>query len=1253
MKCEVGNVTPERYAMKPAAARLSPIALSLIIAFGWQTAIALPVGPQVVNGTASISSSANAMNITNTQGAIINWQGFSISAGNQVHFNQPSALSAVLNRVTGGDPSKILGALTSNGKVFLINPNGILFGAGARIDTAGFVASTLNIANEDFLAGKMKFTAGPNAGKLENQGNINVANGGEVWLIAPDVKNTGVITAPNGDILLAAGKEVHLVDSRNPEIALVVRAPENEALNLGTLQADAGRIGMYGGVIRQQGIVSANSAVVDKNGRIFFKATQAAHIESGSTVSANGVNGGDVLLEATEGTATVSGTIAAMGTGGKGGTVQVLGKNSGLLGDAVVDASGQTGGGTVLVGGDYLGSNPEIKNAQFTYTGKDTQIIADATDTGKGGKVIVWADDSTRAYGRIFARGGKNGGDGGFVETSGKRYIDLGLIPPDAGAYQGQAGLWLLDPGNIKIVDGGGSPSATQVTEPGADYFTPNAGNDSYLDTSTLSDTLKTTNVTVKTDTGHITLASAINFSDFRHSGKTLILSTAENIGTGGNINLDNNITTGMNIALNLELAASGKITIKEGVVITLYRSETPPSFSDFGYFKANSKNGFDMKGATIDALGPVEITNTTNGAIDIKGFIGSLGLHSNLKNEAPGGNITMTGNGSFVLMGQDNPTELNILTVSSTGVNTLQNVKAGKLILDTESNGVTYNIGGESASFSIKELEAGLRGNPLQSLTVNTGLMGGASPETLKINGIKAIGNVTLTSPGANTINILAPIESSSGKVTLDVKTPIAATTEIVVKAAELDLKSTGSIGSSTPFRTQVKRLSATSTATIDGGINIDNTANASADTLTTGNITAESGNITLAHSGSDLSIDGTISAQGASTIRLSNDTAGKTITATDSGSLNNPSGVVILSSKGASNLLKHVRADQLLLNAGAAGVAYNIGDTGANIAINSLQAGSAVNPLQSLGVNLAAMSGTLNIDGVVANDWASFFGGNVDFQIRSPIKAANKVEMLGRSIKDGLAFGNAIETSRLELQATQEDIGSGFKSLDAGGNTVVSPSFSPLKTMINQLEAESAQGNINILNKGDLELVDAGVLASQGNITLEAVHASPTGDIAINAPVEAVTAGSIWLAADPDASLTINKPVSSQGGDIYLFSDPTKTLPSTTQVSTDLPGNVYLNGALVGAGTPPPSTPTPSPGTMPSPEQPSGTQELAAKELVTTLDNTENNNPVQLVSLVEASEDEKKPSEEESYLGQESGTTNQGANDGKKYCN
>ena len=225
-----------------------------------------PGSPTVVSGTASFASSGNTLTVTNSPGAVINWAAFSIGKDEITRFIQQSSQSAVLNRVIGQDPSLILGTLTSNGRVYLINPNGIIFGQGSQIDVSGLVASTLNLSNADFAAGKNNFVVTPGAGKLTNQGTISAGNGGQIYLVASNIENDGVIVAPNGSVILAAGKSATLVDAANPDVRVEVTASANQALNVGSLVA--GSVGIYGGLVRQSGVVNANAAVLGDGGKI-------------------------------------------------------------------------------------------------------------------------------------------------------------------------------------------------------------------------------------------------------------------------------------------------------------------------------------------------------------------------------------------------------------------------------------------------------------------------------------------------------------------------------------------------------------------------------------------------------------------------------------------------------------------------------------------------------------------------------------------------------------------------------------------------------------------------------------------------------------------------------------------------------------------------------------------------------------------------------------------------------------------------
>src|SRR3954466_9973502 len=253
-------------------------------------AMANPVSPTVVQGQVSFAQDGKALNVTNTPGAIINWQQFSIQKDEVTRFIQQSAASTVLNRVTTQNPSVILGTLSSNGRVFLINPNGIAFGQGAMINVAGLAASTLNISDADFSAGRMRFVGTGAEGKLTNAGTIRTRRGGHVYLVAPNVENqaSGVITSPKGEVVIAAGKTVELVNAQTPDIRVQYTAPANEAVNAGKIVAASGNIGVYGTLIKNSGVASGRAATLGEGGRIVFKAVKDVTLENASRLEARG-----------------------------------------------------------------------------------------------------------------------------------------------------------------------------------------------------------------------------------------------------------------------------------------------------------------------------------------------------------------------------------------------------------------------------------------------------------------------------------------------------------------------------------------------------------------------------------------------------------------------------------------------------------------------------------------------------------------------------------------------------------------------------------------------------------------------------------------------------------------------------------------------------------------------------------------------------------------------------------------------------
>ena len=213
--------------------RRTALAVAVAVAFSAsESSFANPTGASVASGGATFAVSGNTLTVTNTPGAIINWQQFSIQKDEITRFIQQHAASGVLNRVIGQNPSLILGQLSSNGRVFLINPSGIAFGKSAVIDVAGFAASTLNISDADFISGRMRFQGSGAEGRLTNAGTIRTAEGGHVYLIAPNVENEkgAVITSPKGEVVIAAGKTVELVNSRTPELRVEFAAPDNLSL---------------------------------------------------------------------------------------------------------------------------------------------------------------------------------------------------------------------------------------------------------------------------------------------------------------------------------------------------------------------------------------------------------------------------------------------------------------------------------------------------------------------------------------------------------------------------------------------------------------------------------------------------------------------------------------------------------------------------------------------------------------------------------------------------------------------------------------------------------------------------------------------------------------------------------------------------------------------------------------------------------------------------------------------------------------
>ncbi|WP_271955087.1 two-partner secretion system adhesin CdrA [Pseudomonas aeruginosa] len=410
-------------------------------------AMAAPTGAQFNPNEIKISQQGKTTLIDqSTQRAIINWKGFDVSADEAVRFNQPGVTSSTLNRVTAGQESVIAGRISAPGQVIIYNSNGVVFSGSAKVDVGSLITTTANISDEHFRQGKLIFDqpGNPDA-RIVNDGSISVAEKGLAAFVAPSVANNGVINARLGTVAMAAGNAatIDLYGDGLVSIAVtdpVTRKPQDaQALvsNGGAIQADGGSV-----LITAEQASRVVDNAVNLSGVILARGTE--------------VREGSVALVSKSGDIQIAGKIDVSGPK-NGGDVLVSGQQVALASTASIDARGAAQGGSVRIGGDFQGRGelPRAKNATLA---KGASIDVSATGKGNGGLAVVWSDGNTRMDGRILARGGAQGGNGGLVETSGK--VNLSIADSayvSVAAPYGNGGTWLLDPTTLRIVASGGT----------------------------------------------------------------------------------------------------------------------------------------------------------------------------------------------------------------------------------------------------------------------------------------------------------------------------------------------------------------------------------------------------------------------------------------------------------------------------------------------------------------------------------------------------------------------------------------------------------------------------------------------------------------------------------------------------------------------------------------------------------------------------------------------------------------------------
>jgi len=1319
-------------------------------AFAAPGASQLPTGGSVAAGQATISQNGARMDINQTSNrAVVNWDTFNVGASAHVNFNQPSASSATLNRVADTQASQILGRVTSNGQVFLVNPNGIYFGKTASVDVGGLVATTNSIGDADFMAGNTKFSRNGSTGSVVNEGQLRAALGGYIALLAPEVRNQGVIVAQLGTVAMASGEAVTLqFDSNNTLAGIVVEPSKVKALvenkgavvapggviimsakaldrlqggvvrntgtleaqgmsmkggkivleasdsivNTGTISANAGSDGSPAGTVllaaphvENQGVISASApqaavGAAQGGGRIEIAATDvvqsanarldvsgiasggavtvkaADSVALGGTVDASAAAGagGDIEVTAGNGVTIDSGvldtsgdsggklvvaagkqedpapapgvprdppavailgesSLRSRGRRGKGGGVTLTGGNVGLFGDTSIDASGATGGGTVLVGGDYQGKNPDIANAAATYVGADVTIDAGATGNGDGGKVVVWADDSTRFLGAISATGGSEGGDGGFVEVSGKGRLDFqGSV--DTRAAAGQAGTLLLDPYNLTI-----SAGTDAGTSAGSGAFDA-SGSGSILNVNTLQNALQSSNVVVTTgssgaEAGNITVASTVGwFSDY-----SLTLSAANNIAINSGANLyaagDGNIilNAGGSLANNGTIrTSSGNLDATVGAAIGgtgvymvagaasltapggITLSNTANTFNGAlslsatgGAVQLVNKAATSMKGATAGAGGISIVSNgaissaasatgiSSGGALSLTTAAGTNGSINYTGPVAAGGAITLSTDGTGAISMADINGNATFSLVKAGGAVTLGDGATGALTFDSASGDVIAGTAGAGGQAS------GLVTITGTSITIN---------DTIRTKG----GNVNLTSTsGAVTANAGATITTSA-----DADTGTASGAITVTAANGITLQNLVTTGASNAIGVGSNAAAVTLKADA-GDINLGavDTSGGNATTGTTTNRNGgNAGNIIIGAPAGTMYLNGNLTAVGGIPVGSATQGLGGYIELQTRAVLK---GDRLVSSGGTSGDIvfkstvdSDATARRLEVTAGTGSVTFTRA-LGATAALSSLNvtssnvtrvqdnvttnaaAGVAVNAITTrLGDDTVANgSGAITIDTSAGNGTVSFAPVSGYLNTVNLDDAVTFKRGAGQISFSGDVYSKASERNDLTFTGAgggAVSVGRYLGGSGINGNSLGNILFDSgtdfsvgVDTSAKSLVALNNTGQFRIGSQSYTQTYD-GALGLQLRTTGTANNASGGENITVYTNVNVTNAAAPISIAAPNGSITLNTYASltSAGGDISLNAGKgALTLGLYTNISSN-GGTIALNG-------------------------------------------------------------------------------------------
>lgn len=488
------------------------------------SAMAAPVGGQIVAGSGSISNAGSNTAIQqNSSRLIINWNSFDTSANESVTFRQPWSGAIALNRVVGQNPSILLGRLYASGQVFIVNPNGVLFGASSQVNVGGLIASTLSLSNNDFFKRHYAFANERQAGAVVNQGLIRTAPGGYVALIAPRVNNQGALFSPDGFAALAAGNRVTVTLSDHRMIGLSVEQGVLRALasNSGLIEANGGQVWLaadsedtlLAGVVNNSGVIRARSAVN---------------------------HDGVIKLVADGGTAEVGGTLdASARPGGSGGFIETSGARVNLTPGADVTTAAANGstGNWLIASNNFTvaarGANVNANARELSRLLQATNITIGAVSSGSGtisvNQALAWNTPTTLsllAVNGIAVNASINASAGGLL------FGTAGIVTQSAPITA--ASLALLGPGAQFQLDDASNRIGTLAANTGSIVLSDSmplvvgtVGDPTTGITTTGSTTLSAPSITldapvIGTATGTaVTLAAASSFVN--HAGANAV----------------------------------------------------------------------------------------------------------------------------------------------------------------------------------------------------------------------------------------------------------------------------------------------------------------------------------------------------------------------------------------------------------------------------------------------------------------------------------------------------------------------------------------------------------------------------------------------------------------------------------------------------------------------------------------------------------------------------------------------------------